>query len=306
MQITNLREDLIRPLVRLTNKALPYDSVTKWSFMRCTFLDPNFDPSLTFVAMEDDLPVGVALGSMRSKEPKEMISTDHGWIKLFAVDPGRAAEVAPELLSALETEMSKRGVAEVRVSDFAGWHFFPGIQFKYSNLIRFFTDHGYNKVSEAVDYVIDLSEFVESDLIESWRESIRSQGYEVKTPSRDEMESVVSWVMDTFGPAWKHETLQAFRHDPPSVFIAKKGDKIVGFSVYSALELDWFGPIGVAEDERHNKIGTILLYQCLKEMKLEGLKTAVIPWTSHLFFYANVPTIRKIKYYWILSKKITR
>jgi len=30
----------------------------------------------------------------------------------------------------------------------------------------------------------------------------------------------------------------------------------------------------------------------------------VIPWTSHLFFYSQVPGVRRIRHYWIMEKQL--
>jgi len=304
-EIVNLDESLIPSVASLVNSVYVHDSVSTWSLTRATFLDPNFDPALSLVAVEDGVPLGVAIGAVRNKEPKELITKEHAWMKVFAVrDEHLETGLGDRLLSQLEGELRGRGYKDVRATDFAGWHLFPGINIRSEKVLSFLAKKDYEKVSEAVDYLVDLSGFETPEMVLNLQDKFTQAGFTFRIPDAVEKERVMSWALDIFGPVWSYEIVMSFRHKPPGVIIAEQDEEIVGFAGFGALELEWFGPLGVVEDPKYEGLSTVLLYKALWEMKLRGQRTAVIPWASHLFFYSQLPNINKIKHYWILSKKL--
>jgi len=304
-EIVNLDESLIPGVTSLVNSVYIHDSVTTWSMTRATFLDPNFDPTLSLVAVEDGSPIGVAIGAARSKEPKELVTKEHAWLKVLAVkDEHLETGLGDELLSRVEGELRDREYKDIRATDFAGWHLFPGINIRSEKILSFLTKRDYEKVSEAVDYVVDLSGFEVPEMVLSLQEKFTQSGFTFRTPDAIEKDRITSWALDIFGPVWSYEIVMSFRHRPPGVMVAEQDEDIVGFAGFGSLELDWFGPLGVIEDPKHEGLSTVLLHKALWEMKLRGQRTAVIPWASHLLFYSQLPNISKIKHYWILSKKL--
>jgi predicted N-acetyltransferase YhbS len=304
-EIVNLDESLIPSVTSLINSVYIYDSITTWSLTRATFLDPNFEPPLSLVAVEDGNPIGVAIAATRNKEPKELITHEHAWLKVLAVTPEHLETgLGDKLLAQIEDELRTKGYQDVRATDFAGWHLFPGINIRSENILSFLTKKDYEKVSEAVDYVVDLSGFEIPEMVLDLQDKFKQSGFAIRIPDNIEKERVMSWVLEIFGPVWSYETVMSFRHKPPGVVIAEQDGEIVGFAGFGSLELEWFGPLGVIEDPKYEGLSTILLYRALWEMKLRGQRTAVIPWASHLFFYSQLPNINKIKQYWILSKKL--
>lgn len=302
-EIVNFEETQAASIARLVNMTYPYDSVTTWSIIRSTVLDPNFDPSLTFVAIEDGIPIGCVIGATRNKEPKELINKEHAWLKLFAVAPDQLnSGLADRLISQVESELRERGYKDVRVTDFAGWYILPGINIRSEGILQFFLRKGYNKVAEATDYVVDLSGFYIPSVISEEEEKQRNEGVVYRVPDKSEKETIVSWVLNNNGPILSFETIMSFRHDPPGVIIAEREGNLVGLGLISALEAHWLGPIIVSENDR--KIGEVLLYKAAWEMKLRGFDRITIPRASESSLYAQVPNIVKVKQYWILSKSL--
>ena len=304
-EIINLDESLIPSVTSLINSVYIYDSITTWSLTRATFLDPNFEPSLSLVAVEDGNPIGVAIAATRNKEPKELITHEHAWLKVLAVTPEHLETgLGDKLLTQVEDDLRAKGYQDVRATDFAGWHLFPGINIRSEGVLSFLMKRGYERVSEAVDYVVDLAGFEIPEMVVDLQDKFKQSGLTIRIPDAIEKERIMSWVLEIFGPVWSYETVMSFRHKPPGVVIAEQDGEIVGFAGFGSLELEWFGPLGVVEDPKYEGLSTVLLYRALWEMKLRGQRTAVIPWASHLFFYSQLPNINKIKHYWILSKKL--
>ena len=110
------------------------------------------------------------------------------------------------------------------------------------------------------------------------------------------------WIKNKFSPYWAFEAEVAVREEHGGLWISyDNNDNIIGFSVYGALEPNWFGPIGVDEKFRHLGIGSILLFKALNSLRLNGVRYAIIPWTQHLFFYSQIPGIIGIRHYYFLK-----
>jgi len=304
MEFVPLGEGLVPGVARLINRCLEFEAVTPWTVSRCTILDPNFDPEVTIVALDKSEPVGVVLGAQRIRAPPELVSPVHGWIKLAVVEPRyMQSGLADQLLLAVERSLKSKEAKDVRVSDFAGWLFWPGIDLRYQDLLRFFGDHGYVKVNVSVEYEVDLLGMRIPSVILEKEATLAEKGYVLSIPDQEQRGDIFEWVHSNFGPLYSHEASEAFRHDIPSLWLAYKGNEIVGFSAHGTSELDWFGPIGVIESERRKGIGSVLLYKGLMSMKEEGRRIALISCNPHLFF-AQIPSIRAVRDYLILSKKL--
>ena len=89
---------------------------------------------------------------------------------------------------------------------------------------------------------------------------------------------VLDWVGAVFSEGWVSECTAALCQQPPTCFIAQRDGAIIGFACYDATARGYFGPIGVAEDERGGGIGRALLIRCLHGMREAGYGYAVIGW----------------------------
>lgn len=303
MKIVEFEERYFEEVRSLLNLSLSEDTISDRTLRRITFDDPNYDSKYALVAIEDEIPIGFVLGVRRKKEPKELIDAQKNlaWIKVFAVREGyRGKKVATSLFDELEKRLKEDGSEKIRISDFPGWHLFCGIDLKYQDGISFLQRRDYKKVGEAVDYEIDLLNFyVPRRILE-----LNIKPAIVRRAKKEDENKVLGWVRSEFSVFWEYEAKVGFSYEKPKLWIAEDDTGVVGFSVYSALEPHWFGPIGVSAKTRLKGIGSILLFNCLKSMREEGQRIAVIPWTSHLYFYTQVPGIRRIRHYWIMEKKL--
>jgi len=302
-EIVSFEESQASALARLINSVYFYDSVTTWSLIRVTKLDPNFDPSLSLVAIENNEPIACIIGAIRNKAPVELINAEHAWIKIFAFKPEHVKSgLADRLLSQLEDELRERGFKDIRATDFSGWLLFPGINTRSEEILKFLMSRGYGKVSEATSYIINLDGFSVPSTVLEEEESQRSEGIEYRIPNKDEKDKVASWVLENYGPISSFETILSFRHENPGVILAERGNEILGAVLFSALENNWLGPVLVSEDKK--EISDVLLHKALWEMKLRGFDRVLIPSASSSPSYSRLPGIVGIKHYWILSKNL--
>jgi hypothetical protein len=111
------------------------------------------------------------------------------------------------------------------------------------------------------------------------------QGILIRKPLAPEKHLAVSWVGEHFFPTWASECDLAISNRPTSCFLAIRDSRITGFGCYDTTAPGFFGPLGVAEEERGKGTGKALLLACLMDMKLKGYQYAIIGWTEKTDFY---------------------
>jgi predicted N-acetyltransferase YhbS len=303
MKIIEFNKEHFEAVRSLLNLSLNKDIISDRTLERITFKDPNFESKYSLVAVEDDKVVGFVLGVKRKREPKELVDLHKkiAWIKVFVVDEKfRRKGIAHSLFNELETRLEEEYVEKVRICDYPLWHLFSGIDINYEEGLSFCIKRGFKKVGETIDYEIDLIDFYMPKRIMDGNFASLS----IRRAQKEDMKSVLEFIRSEFPIFWVYEAKIAFKYKKPKVWIAEEKGKMIGFSVYSALEPHWFGPIGVTERKRFRGIGTTLLFNCLKSMREEGQRIVIIPWTKKLFFYTQVPGIKRIRHYWIMEKEL--
>lgn len=107
----------------------------------------------------------------------------------------------------------------------------------------------------------------------------RAQPYEI-TPLR-------RWVEQRFGTAWADEISVGLANKPVSVYLALRDGEILGFGAYECTRKTFFGPTGVAEEERGKGIGKALLIACLWGLYELGYPYGIIGGAGPTEFYAR-------------------
>lgn len=97
---------------------------------------------------------------------------------------------------------------------------------------------------------------------------------------------VLAWVQAHF-PSWAAETGVACANVPPTCFVAWRGPDVVGFACYDATCPNFFGPTGVAEDQRGLGIGRALLLAALHAQRARGYAYSIIGGVGPAAYYAR-------------------
>src|SRR5712691_4572961 len=105
----------------------------------------------------------------------------------------------------------------------------------------------------------------------------RAQPFEI-TPVRD-------FIEQNFSVAWADEISVGFANKPVTVFIATREGRVVGFAGYECTRRSFFGPTGVAADERGRGVGTALLIASLWGLRELGYVYAIIGAAGPVEFY---------------------
>lgn len=105
----------------------------------------------------------------------------------------------------------------------------------------------------------------------------RAQPFEI-TPVRQFIES-------NFSIAWADEASVGFANKPVTIVIATRNRSVIGFAGYECTRKAFFGPAGVASDERGRGIGRGLLIAALWGLRELGYVYAIIGAAGPVEFY---------------------
>jgi len=312
LRYEELTENNIDDATVICNQSLRYDSFDPSVLRKLVFQDPNFEQRLALVAYEGSKPLGFAAGVRLIRQPAEDVDPSASWIKIITGVAGKEAgevEVMSSLCDRIEAELRNLGVRAVRISDYIPARMWPGIDLRYETILEVLERRGYSKVGEAVDYLISLRPFSVPRRIMRLRDELERRGIVMSLATKAESERLCGWVKKRFGHGWAYEvaaSIENAEEEKSGTLVAKdvKTGEMVGFSTHGALVRGWFGPIGIDEKSRKMGVGSVLLFESLRLMRLNGVAKAVIPWTDNLFFYTQVPGIVGIRHYHVMGKKL--
>ena len=126
-------------------------------------------------------------------------------------------------------------------------------------------------------------------------------GVAVRRATRDDSAPLDAFL-DAHWPSWAAEVGIALNNQPPTLHIALRDGRAVGFAAWDANNrgTGWFGPMGVAPDEQGAGLGCVLLQRCLDDMRGQGHDAAVIACVYNAPFYERcagaVPSRRFVRF----------
>jgi len=100
-----------------------------------------------------------------------------------------------------------------------------------------------------------------------------------------EIASVREFIEKNFSVAWGDEISVGFANKPVTVFIATSDGRVVGFAGYECTRKAFFGPTGVAEDQRGRGVGKALLIASLWGLRELGYVYGIIGSAGPVEFY---------------------
>jgi len=125
-------------------------------------------------------------------------------------------------------------------------------------------------------------------------DALKEKNIVIRRPIGPENYAVIGWIRKHFHDTWAGEAENAFFRPIKSIFIAVRettdengrvSSKMLGFGCYDATVKGFFGPTGVAEEERGQGIGRGLLLACLHGMREEGYGYGIIGSAGPVDFY---------------------
>ncbi len=119
--------------------------------------------------------------------------------------------------------------------------------------------------------LLDLPDMKEKEASLRKEESIL-----IRRPISPEMSQLIEWTEEHFSEFWANEVQAAFFQQPPSCFIAQKGNEIIGFACYETTARSFFGPTGVLPEYRKLGLGKVLLVKSLEALREMGYVYGII------------------------------
>jgi GNAT superfamily N-acetyltransferase len=113
-----------------------------------------------------------------------------------------------------------------------------------------------------------------------------AQGVTIRRALAPERQAVVAWTRAHFASS-AAEVETAFARSPVTCFIGVRDNAMLGFACYEVTCRNFFGPEGVAADERGRGIGRALLLAALHAQRALGFAYAIIGGVGPAEFYAK-------------------
>lgn len=284
MIIENFKSVDINALVNCWNNALPHDTVTKIHFIKKLVFDVNFDPKGFFVAKEDGKILGfvncvyrkVAIDGYSDIEP------ENAYISAFVVDnKERFDEIGNKLIDCVENYVLPLGKRKISTG-YGPLYFYQGVSKEHCpEYINLFVSRGFTThASLARD--INLSNYVQPDSIEMKKSKLESEGFYVGSINDEYLYSLIDASEKFIGSGGAFEfKLRLSDFDFDRIKIVGKNGRVVGVCVFGdpMSSPERFGPFAVNPDYQGKGFGSVLMHECLTEMKKRGLHCAWMQWT---------------------------
>jgi GNAT superfamily N-acetyltransferase len=244
--------------------------------------DPDFRPALLVGVWLGNELAGWAMGALRRRAAGAI-----GYIKLIAVAPSlQSRGIGSRLLRHLEDCLFAGGVVEIRPFESNPNYLVPVVDPRYTRAMLMFASRGYEKFSETFNLSADL---LNPNLdLASEEAALAAGGIHIRPATAADWPGVERFLQKWW-PGWLREVSQAFQFAPPRAHLAWSDDQVIGFAACDGNNAGTgcFGPMGTDGAFRGKGIGAALLKRCLRDLREQGHRRAIIPWVGPIGFYAR-------------------
>ena len=280
-------------LVELWNRELPIDSINKNLFISRVLLDEHFKKENVLVAKlpttkKEDEIIGFIIGNTVNESIYKDVDPNNirCWITAMAISKKyKNMGVGKKLLTALLEQFSTNNKKECFIATYPYGYFVPGLDINvYSSGIKFFEHFGFKENNRPLSMdanivLLDLGQEFEQKVNKLKKDDIEVVSYDDKY-ILSYLDFMKSMTYDWYRVARQNLfdlSRNNFLHDQITIAIHK--EEVVG---YCQFEGSHFGPFGVSEKCQGKGIGTILLGETLKKMRMYGYHDAWVLWTDDL------------------------
>ncbi len=116
-------------------------------------------------------------------------------------------------------------------------------------------------------------------------EQLKDEDVNIRRAQPFETTPVREFIEANFSVAWADEVSVGFANKPVTVVIATRHGRVIGFAGYECTRKAFFGPTGVAQNERGSGIGTALLIASLWGLREFGYVYGIIGGAGPVEFY---------------------
>jgi GNAT superfamily N-acetyltransferase len=116
-------------------------------------------------------------------------------------------------------------------------------------------------------------------------DELEARGVIVRRAQPFEITPVREFIKTNFSVPWADEISVGFAGKPVTVFIATRHGRVIGFAGYECTRKAFFGPTGVAADERGRGLGKALLIASLCGLRELGYVYGIVGAAGPVEFY---------------------
>jgi GNAT superfamily N-acetyltransferase len=116
-------------------------------------------------------------------------------------------------------------------------------------------------------------------------DEMKAAGVNIRRAQPFEITPVRQFIAETFSVAWADEVSVGFANKPVTVYITTRESQVIGFAGYECTRKAFFGPTGVAENERGRGVGKALLFAALWGLRELGYVYGIIGHAGPIEFY---------------------
>jgi mycothiol synthase len=275
----------------LVAAAMPAEELSVDELLACCWDDPapgdgtddGPDPvGSVFVATDGDRPIGVAAAIVRSiGDGSQRVRL--AWLKILAVHPDdRRRGVGHALLDAVERFAWDEGAAELHLAGSPPFYLWPGVDATATEMLCLVESRGYREAGSDVNMALTTAFHVDAP-----------EGVTVRRAVDDIDVARVDALVSAHWPEWLDETHRAIEHGCcHGAFVPGEGDdaggeRAVGFACHSVNRAAWLGPMGTDPDLQQGGVGSALLAQVCRDLRIAEFDTTEICWVGPARFYAK-------------------
>ena len=278
MKIIEFEQKYEKEVVDLWNECCYFDNITLDKFRNQAIFDDNFDTSLCLLALEEEKTIGFILATKRKYHYVDRgLEPEKAWVNvIFVAKDYRNKGIGEKLYRAIEDRLIAKGTKTIILAAYSPNYFFGGLDEEhYPEAASFFQKMGFVPGEKHVSMGNDLLGFQIPDEAKREREKALAKGFRFLPFEYKYSLDLLDFLGKEFGGSWRRHALLAMRNKTAEdriVIVLDKDDKVCG-SCLRAIDGNpmRFGPIGIAEKYRDQKLGTILLDVCCHEMSKKGI-----------------------------------
>ncbi|MGB9596062.1 MAG: GNAT family N-acetyltransferase, partial [Candidatus Poribacteria bacterium] len=297
VSIRTMEKSDVKDIVNEWNRSLIYDQVDENRFQDVILGDANYEKNSCLVAVAGGKITGFISvitreGIAGADNRGTLQQKDYGYVKgLFVSDQFMRRGIASKLLDRGIEYLKSKDKSIVKVLEYTGRYFFPGVDTRYERAIKFFEKKGFARKNIINDVDLELENFEPSDYHKNAINRASKIGVNVKDydPSMlDKMREFVKKLDEGLQKSWFPKGWEEWFQDNRGKVVAFKGDDIVGWASFGvSKDIGWFGPTAVINEMRGNGIGSWLLLESVLSMKDSGAKRVIANWANTPFYIAN-------------------
>ncbi len=258
-------------IIQLWQQTLP-KSVPEDYFIKQVFFDENFDPSLIFIAWEDEKVVGFLLAHKRKlPHASRGLEENIGFITLLCVDEKyQKRGIGRALLKEAEQKLQQKGATKIKAGGYSPHYVLPGACAE-TFARDFFIQVGYKDLGAAFSMSRKLAGYEMPPKIAAKKAAAEQNGFTFRAFETADSVNLLNMIEKEFSAGWYNhvKSLIADKIAAENIVIClDKNGKAAGYC-QRAMDRNpqRFGPFGVAETQRNHSLGGILIALMLESMR---------------------------------------